>query len=144
MALSAEDLEVFRAVLDRVEEEFAALFAAGFILDSPSRLRALHQYFAALLGRAPVPPVRCNVSRYSAVIEVDGRLRPCFFLPAYGGSGRSADMEHSPPGAGLAAALNRPESRAFRAAIRRGARPECGRCVCPLYRSPAAVLLGRG
>jgi molybdenum cofactor biosynthesis enzyme MoaA len=38
--------------------------------------------------------------------------------------------------------LNAPDARAQRRAIRGGERPECRRCVCPLYRSPVQVVLG--
>jgi MoaA/NifB/PqqE/SkfB family radical SAM enzyme len=140
IALTEEELDEFARLLDRAESEFADLFAARFILDSPARLRALHGYFAALLGRAPFPPVRCNVSRYSVVIETDGRLRPCFFLPGYSESRELGEEVGTPD---LLAVLNAPEARGMRRSIRAGERAECRRCVCSLYRSSASVLLGR-
>jgi MoaA/NifB/PqqE/SkfB family radical SAM enzyme len=141
MALSQAELAEFSAVLDQVEAEFADLFASRFILDPPARLRTLHTYFAALHGGAAFPPVRCNVPRYSVVIEADGRLRPCFFLPEYACASNGGDGHGE---IDLLGALNEPDARAFRGSIRRGERPECGRCVCPLYRSPAHVVLGHG
>lgn len=170
MALTPDELREFGAVLDRLEVEFADLFASRFILDTPARLRRLYGYFAALHGDEAFPTVRCNVPRYSVVIEADGRLRPCFFLPEYrpddtrredgpvtfraGGTeafaAGSTDGSLLPlalateTGTDLLASLNAPDFRAMRAAIRRGEREECRRCVCPLYRSPFQVVRGRG
>ena len=85
-----------------MQREFAPEFASGFIAEPPAKLRALHQYFAALLGQSPLPPVRCNAPRFSAVIETDGTLKPCFFLPAWGALG-----ERELPKLGLAGTMRR-------------------------------------
>ena len=130
LALTAEDLPRFDVVLASMQREFAADFASGFIAESPARLRELRQYFAALLGLAELPPVRCNAPRFSAVIETDGSLKPCFFLPAWG---KLAGRE-------LSAALNDPAAVALRRAQRLGRRAECSRCVCSAWRSPRQLL----
>ena len=62
--------------------------------------------------------MRCNAPEHSAVIEADGRLRPCFFIA---GSGEPAGLED---------ALNSLVMRRLRADIQAGARPECQACVC--------------
>jgi hypothetical protein len=41
-------------------------------------------YFDAINGNSDFPRARCNAPHFSTVIEVDGTLRPCYFLPAYG------------------------------------------------------------
>jgi MoaA/NifB/PqqE/SkfB family radical SAM enzyme len=76
MALTPGDLPEFDSVLDSVDREFAPEFASGFIAESPAKLRRLRQYFAALVGQAEFPPVRCNAPRYSAVVGADGHLQP--------------------------------------------------------------------
>jgi MoaA/NifB/PqqE/SkfB family radical SAM enzyme len=91
-------------------------------------LRRLHQYFAALLGDGPFPPVRCNAPEFSAVIGVDTRVAPCFFIPGPGIDTRT----------GLIDALDDPAFATLRASIRAGARPECTRCVCSMWREPGA------
>lgn len=130
MALRPDDLPEFAAVLDRVEREYAGDFASGLIAESPAKLRRLHDYFTALQGLGPSPPVACNAPRVSAVVAADGGVQPCYFLPATGALGDD----------GLLAALNQPAGRALRIAVRTGARPECERCVCSLKMPWTAVV----
>lgn len=131
-ALGPDDLPTFAAVLDSLEKTHAAHFAAGRIAESPAKLRRLYAHFAAIHGLADYDGPACNAPHLSVVVEVDGRLRPCYFLPT---GGTVADQP-------LAAALNSPEMVALRAAYRAGQRRECDRCVCPLYRGPKALLRG--
>jgi MoaA/NifB/PqqE/SkfB family radical SAM enzyme len=132
MALTHDDLLAFDAVLDDVEKEFVAEFISGLIEESPAKLRRLRQYFAALLGEDKFPFVRCNAPRWSTVIETDGSLKPCYFLPAWGRmDGRS-----------LREAINTPEAQAIRRAQRNGEREECQRCVCYAYRGKRELLQG--
>jgi MoaA/NifB/PqqE/SkfB family radical SAM enzyme len=128
LALAAEDLGEFDALVDSMEREFAADFARGFIAESPARLRRLRDYFAALLGLGVFPPVHCNAPEFSAVVGVHGQVSPCFFIA--GPPGAVVDRD---PAAVLASA----PMRALRADIRAGRRPECTRCVCSLWRDPA-------
>jgi MoaA/NifB/PqqE/SkfB family radical SAM enzyme len=131
-ALTPDELPAFAAVLTALDRTHAADFAAGRIAESPTKLRRLYDYFAAVNGLAPFEGPRCNAPHISAVIEVDGTLRPCFFLPAVG---NAAD-------APLIEALNTPDAQTMRMAYRAGSREECARCVCPLYRGPRALLRG--
>ncbi|MFQ3534355.1 MAG: radical SAM protein [Aggregatilineales bacterium] len=130
LALRRDDLPIFAAVLDALERDHAADFASGLIAESPAKLRLLYAYFAAAHGLEAFPPPRCNAPQLSVVVEVDGKLRPCYFLPN-GGS-----VAEQP----LRSALNDPALRALRRAYRRAERPECARCVCPLYRGAKALL----
>ncbi len=120
VALGAADLPTLAQALDALEREHADDFASGFIAESPPKLRRIHAHYAALLGLAEPPPVRCNAPEHSAVIEADGGLRPCFFIA---GNARLGE-------AGLADALNATAMRRLRADIHAGHRPECQRCVC--------------
>jgi Fe-coproporphyrin III synthase len=127
LALTPADLPQLQQVLDALEREHAADFASGLIAESPRKLRRMQQYFAALCGTAPWPPVRCNVFEYSAVLDARGHASPCFFI----------DGASAPDGfAALVETLNSPAMQALRAAIRAGGRPECARCVCSLWREP--------
>ncbi len=132
MALSREDLDPFARVIDDTAREFEAEFDRGFLVESKSKLASLHGYFAALLGLQPFPPVQCNAPRFSAVIETDGSLRPCFFLPASGRLNASA----------LRIALNTPAGVDLRRQQARGEREECRRCVCPAYRNARRLMEG--
>ncbi|HYU32837.1 MAG TPA: radical SAM protein [Thermoanaerobaculia bacterium] len=124
VALEADDLPLLAAELDALEVEHAADFAAGFIAESPEKLRRrLLRHFAALLGRGDFAPVECNAPWVSAVIEADGMVRPCFFQPALGNL-RSAGS--------LKAVLNSPEAVAWRQGLDMARDEICRRCVCSL------------
>jgi Fe-coproporphyrin III synthase len=128
LALRPEDLPVFEDAIAGLERDHAADFERRFIAESPLKLRRMLAYFGALHGRNAFPRVACNAPEFSAVVGVDGRVSPCFFIPgpdATRGAG------------GLRAALEGEESRALRADIRAGRRRECERCVCSLWREPA-------
>ena len=129
LALRAEDLPVLDGVLAALERDHAADFAARFIAESPAKLKRIRDYFAALLGLAAFPAVRCNAPEFSAVVDTDGRVAPCFFIPAAPLAPRAPD---------LGASLTSEPARALRAAIRAGQRRECARCVCSMWRDPAA------
>jgi Fe-coproporphyrin III synthase len=127
LALRTEDLPEFDELLDGLEREHAEDFRRRFIAESPLKMRNLRTYFAALQKQGRFPPVRCNAPEFSAVVGVDGRLAPCFFIP---GTGQTVG------GAGLAAALDNEAMVELRRAIRAGERRECERCVCSMWRDP--------
>ena len=129
LALQADDIPAFDALL---EELFVTRSAdlGRFIAESPAKLRRIRDYFAALCGLGGFPAVRCNAPEFSAVVGVDGRVAPCFFIAAAPLAPRAPD---------LAASLASGPARALRAAIRAGDRHECKRCVCSMWRDPAAV-----
>ena len=131
-SLCVEDLGPFARVLENVEREFDDEFASGYIRESKSKLRLLHGYFAARAGLRDFPPVRCNAPRFSAVIETDGSIKPCFFLPS---SGRF-------DGTPMSRALNTAIGKDLRRQQRLGLRQECSRCVCPAYRRIVELLEG--
>lgn len=128
VALHAEDLRVFEAVLNAFESEYAEDFRSGFIAESPEKLRRLWQYFAAINGAAGYPPVRCNAPEFSAVVGVTGHVQPCFFIPGPPAATAQTD---------LGEILNSESMMTLRADIRARKRPECARCVCSIWRSPA-------
>jgi MoaA/NifB/PqqE/SkfB family radical SAM enzyme len=127
VALRADDLPVLEQLLTSLESEYAEEFRSGFIAESPVKLRRIHQYFAALLGKASFPPVRCNAPEFSAVVGTRGDVQPCFFI-----SGPPESSMHSD----LGDALNSEAMLTLRDNIRSGSRPECARCVCSLWREP--------
>lgn len=120
VALRPEDLPRLEQAITALEREHAEDFASGFIAETPAKLRRIHAHYRALLGLGDWPPVRCNAPEFSAVVEADGAVRPCFFIA---GADRVGEQ-------GLEAALSSPAQRRLRGDIRAGARPECKRCVC--------------
>ncbi|HEU5134691.1 MAG TPA: radical SAM/SPASM domain-containing protein [Steroidobacteraceae bacterium] len=133
LALRQTDLAELDVLLDALERDHAADFRSGFIAESPAKLRRLRDYFAALHGSGAFPPVRCNAPEFSAVIGADGRVAPCFFIPAPAAA----------PASGLRAALDSEPMVELRRAIRAGERRECERCVCSMWRSPGELANGQ-
>lgn len=131
-ALTNSDMDDFHRILDEVESHFSDDFASGRIAEPPQKLRRMIAYFNAVNGVGDFPRPRCNAPHFSTVIEVDGTLRPCYFLPGYD--------RLIPNGGSLVEALNGNAAQALRKAYRSGQRAECERCVCPLYKGPRALL----
>ena len=130
-ALRLEDLPPFSKILTTFETDFADELESGFIAESAEKLWHLHKYFSALCGEGSFPPVRCNAPRFSAVVRANGELQPCHFIPGVAGAN----------GASLSSALNSREFVSLRRQIRTGKRQECRRCVCPMWKSPRALVL---
>jgi MoaA/NifB/PqqE/SkfB family radical SAM enzyme len=130
LALGREDLGELDEILRAVERDHAEDFRSGFIAESPRKLRHIHQYFAAVCGTAPYPPVRCNAPEVSAVIDAKGRLSPCFFISG------PADVRLRDD---LGEALNADSMVRLREDIRVGERRECATCVCSLWREPDSL-----
>lgn len=132
-ALTLDECDELSLILDRIEPEYAADFASGRISESPAKLRRMVDYFRAILGEGTYPAVRCNAPHTSVVVEVDGTIRPCYFLPSVG-------RVRPGNGSSLIPALNADPAVALRKAYRMGERPECAACVCPLHKGGRALL----
>ncbi len=125
LALRPEELGELEARIRALEREHREALERGFVAESPRKLRRILQYFTAVCGLGPYPPVHCNAPEFSAVVDAQGRVSPCFFIAGP----REASAHH-----GLDQALNRTDMIELRAAIRAGSRPECRTCVCSMWR----------
>ena len=120
--------------LQALEEEIELLIAnhqtdiqTGFIVEGEAKLRRLTTRFREHLTNTEPAAPTCNAPWVSAVLEVDGNLRPCFFHPPV------ASIEKQT----LEQALNSRAARSFRSHLDVATNPICRRCVCSLnYRSP--------
>ena len=121
LLLDRDEIREFRALIDALVVARAGDFSSGFIVESPDKLRRLAQYYAAMIGDEPFPPVACNAPWVSAVIEANGDVKPCFFHAPVGNVRRAPIP-----------ALVRRDLRAFRASLDVGVNPVCERCVCSL------------
>ena len=111
----------FESLVDDLIARFSEEFATGFIAESPEKLRRLPQYYAAIAGDSPFPPVACNAPWMSVVVEGDGAVRPCFFHERIG---NIRDDSLADIVAGRLAT--------FRAALDVSTNPVCERCVCSM------------
>jgi MoaA/NifB/PqqE/SkfB family radical SAM enzyme len=130
VALRVEDLQVFEQLISELTQDRSEDFRTGFIAESPAKLRRLHQYFAALHGKAQFPAVRCNAPEFSAVIGVQGAVQPCFFISGPPATAARGDLE---------SVLNGDAMVTLRQSIRAGERAECPGCVCSMYREPGSL-----
>lgn len=135
LALLPQDVQEFGRLLEALVREEAHLFQSGFIAENPRKLEHIRAYFAAVAGQGSYPAVRCNAPEFSAVIDADGQVNPCFFIRG------AADAHVSRPD--LTGALNAPAMLEQRAHIRGGGAPECRTCVCSIWHGRDSFLATR-
>lgn len=124
LMIGADEIQALRgAVEDLIAAESASLGA--FVRESPAVLRSvLIEHVEAHwfpLGREH-RPITCNVPWTSAVIEFDGSVRPCWFLPAYG------NLRDYP---NLQSLLSSPVASQYRSELDVTSNSTCRACVCP-------------
>ena len=122
VTLSANDVAELDEAMEGLIRSHAGDFEAGFIRESPEKLRRIVHHFRAQLGQVEPQAPRCNAPWVSAVVEADGAVRPCFFHEPIGNI-----VEQS-----LREALNGPQALAFRESLNVAENPICRRCVCSL------------
>jgi len=126
VALSPAELSALETEMETLIEENADDIRAGFIAESPEKLRRIARHFSAHLGLERDESPRCNAPWTSAVIETDGSVRPCFFHRPIGNIHQMS----------LEEAINGADALAFRSALDISSNLTCNRCVCSLnYRS---------
>ncbi len=122
VALSRGEVVALEEEVEALVRENADDFRARYIVESPEKMRRIARRFREHLGDcAPVAPM-CNAPWVSAVVEVDGTVRPCFFHQKIG----------SVAGMTLEQVINGDEARCFRASLDVESNPICQRCVCSL------------
>jgi Fe-coproporphyrin III synthase len=118
------------AEADALDVEIEALIAEtpcgtkdAFVAETPDKLRRIAKHFRVHLGLHAAEAPMCNAPWVSAVIEVDGSVRPCFFHPPIGNL-REGNLE---------SVLNGSQARSFRENLVIQENPICRRCVCSLH-----------
>jgi Fe-coproporphyrin III synthase len=99
---------------------------AGFIAESPAKLRRIARHFRVQLGLESAESPVCNAPWTSAVIEADGMIRPCFFHRSIGNL-RETTLE---------AVINGTEGLKFRKSLNIASDSICRNCVCSLNYRP--------
>jgi hypothetical protein len=126
IGLSLSELGVLEDQIETLIRNSEQEFAAGFIAESPKKLRRIARHFRVQLGLERAESPLCNAPWTSAVIEADGEVRPCFFHRTIGNL-RSASLE---------AILNGAEGLNFRKNLDIAANSICRNCVCSLNYRP--------
>ena len=122
IALTAGELHVLKEEVEGLIARYTKEIRAGYIAESAKKLRRIVAHFAAHLGLVkPVSPT-CNAPWVSAVVEVDGSVRPCFFHRSIGNI-HDSDLDRI---------VNGESAMDFRHNLRVHDNPVCQRCVCSL------------
>ena len=118
--LTAGDIDVLAVEVERLIDSGEC---GRFITENPQKLRRLvaQAGWALGIGEAVAPP--CNAPWVSAVVGVDGSVRPCFFHPPIGTIASGGELDR---------VLNAPAAQAFRDGLDTVTNPVCRRCVCSL------------
>jgi Fe-coproporphyrin III synthase len=126
VALTTLELSALNREIISLIEERADDIDSGFIVESPAKLRLIVERFRAHLGLSrPAAPV-CNAPWVSAVVEIDGSVRPCFFHGVVGNIKQQT----------LEQAINSQSALSFRSSLDIERNVTCQRCVCSLnYRA---------
>ncbi len=131
--LNEADIASFRKIIDETSQHFKSEFDSKFISESPDKLHKLASYYEALLGNNEFPTVLCNAPNISMVIQSNGEIMPCFFLPEFGNI-RSGTPEKL---------LNSTSIQETRTQVQQCKLERCKTCVCSLYISPKQALMNR-
>ena len=126
IGMSLSEAAVLEDQIEKLIRDSEKEFGTGFIAESPKKLRRIARHFRAQLGLESAESPVCNAPWTSAVLEVDGEVRPCFFHQSIGNL-RSASLE---------AILNGPEGLNFRKSLDITTNSICRNCVCSLNYGP--------
>ncbi len=122
IALTAEETRALEEEIELLILEYTAGINHKYIVEPPAKLRRIARRFREHLGEfAPQSPI-CNAPWVSAVVEVDGSVRPCFFHHAIGNVTSSS----------LEEVINGDGAEEFRRTLDIETNATCQRCVCSL------------
>jgi len=88
LALTLDELAVLEQQIERLVED-------PFVIDRPQHLHRIAEHFRAQLGLKVFEAPKCNAPWVSAVMGIDGSVRPCFFHPPVG-SATSHPLDEEP------------------------------------------------
>jgi len=132
ISLMPSEVRALEEEINQLISENAEDIRSKYIVESPAKLLRIARRFREQLGEmAPVAP-RCNAPWVSAVMEIDGSVRPCFFHPSIG----STKLQT------LAQVINSDAALKFRGSLDIGENAVCQRCVCSLnYKHPETEVI---
>jgi MoaA/NifB/PqqE/SkfB family radical SAM enzyme len=122
IALTEEEVGGLEDEIEGLIAEHGEDIRRGYIAEKAAKLRRISRRFREHLGQVSPESPACNAPWVSAVVEVDGSVRPCFFHRPVGNIGSST----------LEEVVNGEAARAFRESLRVSENATCRRCVCSL------------
>jgi Fe-coproporphyrin III synthase len=122
IALDLGEVSTLECEIERLIIDHDCDIQLGYISETAEKLRRIPRHFRQHLGLAsPQSPI-CNAPWVSAVVEVDGSVRPCFFHRVVGNLNSST----------LEDVVNGEEALSFRQSLDVASNSTCQRCVCSL------------
>ena len=122
IALAASEIAILENEIESLIDQYYNEIADCYVLESPEKLRRIVRHFREHLGELSPKAPTCNAPWVSAVMEIDGSIRPCFFHRVVGNVQRDT----------LERAINSPDAVRFRQTLDVAQDPTCQRCVCSL------------
>jgi Fe-coproporphyrin III synthase len=126
IGLNLEEAKALEEEIEQLILQYESCITHKYIVESAAKLRKIARRFREHLGQVmPLAPI-CNAPWVSAVIEVDGSVRPCFFHRTIGNITSST----------LEEVINGEAAQEFRQSLDMENDATCLRCVCSLnYRT---------
>jgi MoaA/NifB/PqqE/SkfB family radical SAM enzyme len=126
IALNLKEVSALEEEIEQLILQYEAGIDHKYIVEPPAKLRKIARRFREHLGQlTPQAPI-CNAPWVSAVIEVDGSVRPCFFHRTIGNI-TSFTLEE---------VINGERAQEFSQSLDMENDATCRRCVCSLnYRA---------
>ncbi len=122
IGLNPKEVSALEEEIEQLILQYEAGIDHKYIAESASKLRRIARRFREHLGQlTPQAPI-CNAPWVSAVVEVDGSVRPCFFHRTIGNITSST----------LEEVINGEAAQEFRQSLDIENDATCRRCVCSL------------
>jgi Fe-coproporphyrin III synthase len=122
IGLNVEEVVTLEEEIEQLILEYDRGIHHKYIVEPPAKLRKIARRFREHLGQfSPQAPI-CNAPWFSAVVEVDGSVRPCFFHRTIGNITSST----------LEEVVNGDAAQKFRQSLDIESNTICQRCVCSL------------
>jgi MoaA/NifB/PqqE/SkfB family radical SAM enzyme len=122
IGLNRKEVAALEEEIEQLILEYEAGIHHKYIVESAAKLRKITRRFREHLSQlSPQSPI-CNAPWHSAVVEVDGSVRPCFFHRTIGNITTST----------LEEVVNGDAAQKFRESLNIETNPTCQRCVCSL------------
>ena len=122
IGLTSEEASDLEYEIEQLIREYSGDFRRRYIVETDQKLRRICRRFREHLGQASPESPMCNAPWVSAVVEIDGSVRPCFFHRAVGNLASSTLQE----------VVTGEAARLFRQSLNIAENPTCQRCVCSL------------
>jgi Fe-coproporphyrin III synthase len=129
IGLTLNETIALEVEIEQMIQDFEMDIDRKFIAESPEKLRRISRRFREHLGQLSPQAPLCNAPWVSAVVEIDGEVRPCFFHNSIGNMSDST----------LEDVINGDRAKEFRASLDVETNAICKRCVCSLNYKPARI-----